>query len=82
MNTVVKTLKENNLEKSILLEKAEHAAELFGSFDVHAKRIEKAFGVTLSCRDSQLKISGDEQGVSAAARTAESLLKLIAKAKR
>ena len=67
------------MEKSILLEKAEHAAELFGSFDVHAKRIEKAFGVTLSCRDSQLKISGDEQGVSAAARTAESLLKLIAK---
>ena len=67
------------MEKSILLEKAEHAAELFGSFDMHAKRIEKAFGVTLSCRDSQLKISGDEQGVSAAARTAESLLKLIAK---
>lgn len=67
------------MEKSILLEKAEHAAELFGSFDVHAKRIEKNFNVTLSCRDSQLKISGEENGVSAAARTVESLLKLIAR---
>ena len=67
------------MEKSILLEKAEHAAELFGSFDVHAKRIEKNYNVTLSCRDSQLKISGEEDGVSAAARTVESLLKLIAR---
>ena len=67
------------MEKSILLEKAEHAAELFGSFDMHAKRIEKNFNVTLSCRDSQLKISGDENGVSAAARTVESLLKLISR---
>ena len=48
------------MEKSILLEKAEYAAELFGSFDVHAKRIEKAFNVVLSCRDSQLKITGEE----------------------
>ncbi len=67
------------MEKSILLEKAEHAAELFGSFDVHAKRIEKNFNVTLSCRDSLLKISGEENGVSAAARTVESLLKLISR---
>ena len=67
------------MEKSILLEKAEYAAELFGSFDVHAKRIEKNFGVALSCRDSQLKIIGEEAGVSAAARTVESLLKLIAR---
>lgn len=67
------------MEKSILLENASAAAELFGSFDVHAKRIEKAFGVTLSCRDSQLRITGEESGVSKAARTAESLLGLIAK---
>ena len=72
-------LKENNLEKSILLENASAAAELFGSFDVHAKRIEKAFGVALSCRDSQLKITGEEPGVSKALRTVESLLGLIAK---
>ena len=72
-------LKENNLEKSILLENASAAAELFGSFDVHAKRIEKAFGVALSCRDSQLKITGEEPGVSKALRTVESLFGLIAK---
>ena len=67
------------MEKSILLENASAAAELFGSFDVHAKRIEKAFGVALSCRDSQLKITGEEPGVSKALRTVESLLGLIAK---
>lgn len=72
-------LKEHNLEKSIVLENASAAAELFGSFDVHAKRIEKTFDVALSCRDSQLKISGEEAGVAQAARTVESLLGLIAK---
>ena len=61
------------------MEKAEYAAELFGSFDAHAKRIEKEFGVAISCRDSQVKITGEEPGVSQAYRTAESLLRLIEK---
>ena len=61
------------------MEKAEYAAELFGSFDAHAKRIEKEFGVAISCRDSQVKITGEEPGVSQAYRTAESLLRLIQK---
>ncbi|MDD7646067.1 MAG: PhoH family protein [Ruminococcus bromii] len=63
----------------IFVEKAEYAAELFGSFDAHAKRIEKEFGVAISCRDSQVKITGEEPGVSQAYRTAESLLRLIEK---
>lgn len=67
------------MEKSILVEKAEYAAELFGSFDMHAKRIEKTFGVALSCRDSQIKITGEEPGVSQAYRTVESLLGLVEK---
>ncbi|MCF2653039.1 PhoH family protein [Anaeromassilibacillus senegalensis] len=67
------------MEKSIFVEKAEYAAELFGSFDAHAKRIEKEFGVAISCRDSQVKITGEEPGVSQAYRTAESLLRLIEK---
>ena len=61
------------------MEKAEYAAELFGSFDAHAKQIEKEFGVAISCRDSQVKITGEEPGVSQAYRTAESLLRLIEK---
>ncbi len=65
------------MEKYIRLEKAEYAAELFGSFDMHVKRIEKTFNVMLVCRDSQVKILGEDEGVAAAARTVESLLKLL-----
>lgn len=69
--------KETNLEQSITLKNAADAAELFGSYDAHAKRIEKAFGVTLTCRDSELRIAGEDDGVSAAVRAVESLLKLV-----
>ena len=71
--------KENDLERSIHVDKAEYAAELFGSFDVNAKRLEKAFGVTFSCRDSQIHVIGEEPGVSRAMRAAESLLRLVEK---
>ena len=71
--------KENDLERSIHVDKAEYAAELFGSFDVNAKRLEKAFGVTFSCRDSQIHVIGEEPGVSRAVRAAESLLRLVEK---
>ena len=67
------------MERSIHVDKAEYAAELFGSFDVNAKRLEKAFGVTFSCRDSQIHVIGEEPGVSRAVRAAESLLRLVEK---
>ena len=67
------------MERSIHVDKAEYVAELFGSFDVNAKRLEKAFGVTFSCRDSQIHVIGEEPGVSRAMRAAESLLRLVEK---
>ena len=67
------------MERSIHVDKAEYAAELFGSFDVNAKRLEKAFGVMFSCRDSQIHVIGEEPGVSRAVRAAESLLRLVEK---
>ena len=67
------------MERSIHVDKAEYAAELFGSFDVNAKRLEKAFGATFSCRDSQIHVIGEEPGVSRAVRAAESLLRLVEK---
>ena len=71
--------KENDLERSIHVDKAEYAAELFGSFEVNAKRLERAFCVTFSCRDSQIHVIGEEPGVSRAVRAAESLLRLVEK---
>ena len=38
---------------------AEHAKNLFGQFDVFAKKIERALHVTLIARDESVKILGD-----------------------
>ena len=67
------------MEKHIEVQNASHLAELFGSFDANAKRIEKRFGVQLSCRDAELKVTGEENGVLAAERTVKSLLELVEK---
>ena len=55
----------------------EHAFELFGSFDENIKLIEKEFSVRVVCRDSELKIDGEAENVSKAARVIDSLLQFI-----
>ena len=55
----------------------EQAAELFGSFDENIRLIEKEYHVTLLFRDSELKITGDEEKVARAVRTIRSLLTLL-----
>ena len=39
---------------------SEYVQNVFGQFDVHAKKIEKAFHVSMILRDDKLKISGEE----------------------
>ncbi len=65
------------MEQIINLDRLEQAEELFGSFDENAKIIEKEFGVHVVFRDSELKVSGDEEKVSLAVRTLQSLITLI-----
>ena len=55
----------------------EHAVALFGSFDENIKLIEKEFSVRVVCRDSELKIDGEAENVSKAARVIDSLLQFI-----
>ena len=55
----------------------ENAVALFGSFDENIKEIEKAYGVGILCRGTQIKISGDPEKVSLAGRAVQSLLALI-----
>ncbi len=38
---------------------AEHEANVFGQFDVYAKKIERALHVTLIARGESVKIMGD-----------------------
>ena len=55
----------------------ENAVALFGSFDTDIKLIEKEFGDRVTCRDSELKLEGDAEGVMKAHMVIDSLLQLI-----
>lgn len=48
----------------------EHEKNIFGSFDINIKKIEKSLNVTMVARDGELKLVGDAAGV----RQAESIL--------
>lgn len=58
---------------------AQHEGNVFGQFDVFAKKIEKTLHVSLISRDGAVKILGDEKGVS---RAKEVLLQLTELSKR
>lgn len=55
---------------------AEHEKNVFGQFDVYAKKIEKCFHVTLIARDGTTKILGESDGVGKAKRVIEQLVEL------
>lgn len=50
---------------------------LFGNFDENIRLIEQQFGVTILSRDSDLKVSGEPEGVAKATRAIEGLLQLL-----
>ena len=64
-------------EQIIEVERIEQAVALFGSNDVHARLIERAYDVTLLIRDTQIKISGEAIGVAMAAKTVDGLMHLL-----
>ena len=65
------------MEQIINIDRMEHAAALFGSFDSNIKIIEDEFKVRVHARDSELKISGDAEGVLKASKVIDSLLSLL-----
>lgn len=66
-------------EQTITIDAMDRAVELFGSFDENVKLIEREFGVSIVSRGSDIKVIGDEENVSYAVRTINSLLALINK---
>ena len=70
---------EELLEQSISIDRMETAVALFGSFDENIRIIENEFAVTVVNRDSELKISGDIEGVAKATKVIENLLSLLSK---
>ncbi len=66
-------------EQIITFDAMEQAVSLFGSFDENIRLIEKEFAVSIISRGSDLKIVGDAEKVSLAARAVNALLTLINK---
>lgn len=66
-------------EQIISIDRMEQAVSLFGSFDENVKLIENEFEVKVVSRGSDLKITGEPENVSSAARAVNGLLALINK---
>ena len=67
-------------ERTINAERVEQLIDVFGSFDENVKKIGQAFGVHITNRNTELKVTAeDEEAVDAGARAIEALLSLAAK---
>ncbi len=66
-------------EQIINVDRMEQAVSLFGSFDENIKMIENEFSVAVVTRGSELKVTGEAENVSKAAKAINGLLTLINK---
>ena len=66
-------------ERTINAERVEQLIDVFGSFDENIRRIEEAFGVKITNRNNELKVTGDEEAADKGCRAIEALLALSAK---
>ncbi len=66
-------------ETCINAERVEQIINVFGSMDENIRIVEQEFQVSIVNRDTELKISGDEENVFAAARVLEGLIQLASK---
>ena len=61
-------------ERTINAERVEQLIDVFGSFDENVRRIEDAFGVKITNRNNELKVTGDEEAADKGCRAIEALL--------
>ena len=66
-------------EKTISVDRLENIISVFGSFDENLRFIENELNVAVADRNSELHISGDEEGVFYAEKTINGLIELAAK---
>ena len=64
-------------EQIINIDRMEQAVALFGTFDENIRMIQNEYMVSVVCRGSELKISGEPENVSKACKVIESLLALV-----
>ena len=66
-------------ERILNADRIEQLITAFGSFDENISRIEEAFGVRITARGTELKVTGDEEAADRGARALEALMNLAAK---
>ena len=66
-------------EQSISVDRLAEVSGLFGSFDENIITVENEFNVKISNRGEEIKVTGDEQEVTKAVRTINSLIKLLSR---
>ena len=64
-------------EKLIELDSVELSAAVFGSCDENIRLLEKEFSVTAVCRGTQVKLTGEAEGVTGAANAIDAMLTLL-----
>ena len=66
-------------EQIVDIERIEQIIGLFGNFDENIKRVEKRYRVVITSHGSQIKIKGEAENVTKAARTIDCLISMINK---
>mgnify|MGYP000407246244 FL=1 len=64
-------------EKLIELNSVDTALAIFGSCDENIRLLESEFGITAVCRGTQIKFTGEPEGVAAAGRAVDAMLTLL-----
>ncbi len=64
-------------EKLIELNSIDTALAIFGSCDENIRLLEAEFGITAVCRGTEIKFSGEPEGVAAAGRAVDAMLTLL-----
>jgi len=67
------------LEQRIDIDRMEQAAALFGNLDENVKTIEKEYGVAVTYRGGDIKVSGEPENVSKAVRAVRALISMVNK---
>ncbi len=68
-----------SLSETIIDLPAEHEKNVFGQFDMYAKKLERVFHVTLILRDEHVKIMGESEAVDKVSRILTQLTELSAR---
>ncbi len=67
------------MEKAIAVDRVENILSVFGSFDQNLHILESEFGVHVTDRDAEVRISGEEEDVALAEKAVNGLLGLAAR---